>query len=90
MFSPAVRKGLLQKSQVDYEMSLDKIVTEYLRKQHALCRNPVVTCPPMSLFQYVTLSFLINLLQYIYSQSFQVTFLALISNLSQSLYRKYH
>ena len=33
------------------EMSLDSIVTEYLRKQHALCRNPVSMCPPMSLFQ---------------------------------------
>jgi hypothetical protein len=30
--------------------SLDKIVTEYLRKQHATCRNPVQTCPPFSLF----------------------------------------
>ncbi|KAL8603740.1 hypothetical protein ACOMHN_024356 [Nucella lapillus] len=35
----------------DYNMSLDNIVTEYLRKQHALCRNPVSTCPPMSLFE---------------------------------------
>ncbi|XP_074658215.1 DDB1- and CUL4-associated factor 1-like [Tubulanus polymorphus] len=32
-------------------VSLDKIVTEYLRKQHALCANPVVTCPPFSLLQ---------------------------------------
>ncbi|XP_076447473.1 DDB1- and CUL4-associated factor 1-like isoform X2 [Babylonia areolata] len=36
---------------VEYNMSLDNIVTEYLRKQHALCRNPVSTCPPMSLFE---------------------------------------
>lgn len=31
--------------------SLEKIVTSYLRKQHALCKNPVVTCPPFSLFE---------------------------------------
>lgn len=31
-------------------VTLDTIVTEYLRKQHALCRNPVVTCPPFDLF----------------------------------------
>ena len=31
--------------------SLDKIVTEYLRKQHAACQNPVVTCPPFSLLR---------------------------------------
>ena len=31
-------------------ISLDSIVTEYLRKQHALCKNPVVTCPPFDLF----------------------------------------
>ncbi|XP_062610768.1 DDB1- and CUL4-associated factor 1-like [Saccostrea cucullata] len=49
--SPAWRtKGHL-KGQGEYDMTLDKIVTEYLRKQHALCRNPVTTCPPMSLFQ---------------------------------------
>ncbi len=34
----------------EHSVSLDKIVTEYLRKQHALCRNPTVTCPPFSLF----------------------------------------
>lgn len=31
--------------------SLDKIVTEYLREQHAHCSNPVSTCPPFSLLQ---------------------------------------
>jgi hypothetical protein len=35
----------------EFSMSLDKIVTAYLREQHALCRNPVVTCPQMSLFE---------------------------------------
>ena len=32
-------------------ISLDSIVVEYLRKQHALCKNPVVTCPPFDLFK---------------------------------------
>lgn len=31
-------------------ITLDSIITEYLRKQHALCKNPVVTCPPFDLF----------------------------------------
>lgn len=34
----------------DYNVSLDQIVTEYLRKQHALCPQPISTCPTMSLF----------------------------------------
>lgn len=32
-------------------ISLDRIVTEYLMNQHALCKNPVVTCPTFDLFQ---------------------------------------
>ncbi|XP_076077249.1 DDB1- and CUL4-associated factor 1-like [Mytilus galloprovincialis] len=50
--SPAMRsKNFTLKLQgSDHDMTLDKIVTEYLRKQHALCRNPVSTCPSMSLF----------------------------------------
>ena len=32
------------------KVTLDTIVTDYLRKQHAICRNPVVVCPPFSLF----------------------------------------
>lgn len=32
------------------QLTLDAIVTEYFRKQHALCKNPVVTCPPFSAF----------------------------------------
>ncbi|UYV76205.1 VPRBP [Cordylochernes scorpioides] len=31
-------------------ISLDSIVTEYLRTQHSLCKNPVVTCPSFDLF----------------------------------------
>ncbi|KAH9512462.1 DDB1- and CUL4-associated factor 1 [Bulinus truncatus] len=34
----------------DYDVTLDKIVTEHLRKQHALCPQPISTCPTMSLF----------------------------------------
>ncbi|XP_060078486.1 DDB1- and CUL4-associated factor 1-like [Ylistrum balloti] len=50
--SPALRnRGNVGKATGEFENSLDKIVTEYLRKQHALCRNPVSTCPQMSLFQ---------------------------------------
>ncbi|XP_072307893.1 DDB1- and CUL4-associated factor 1-like isoform X1 [Eucyclogobius newberryi] len=30
--------------------TLDGIITEYLREQHARCPNPVTTCPPFSLF----------------------------------------
>ncbi|XP_023669197.2 DDB1- and CUL4-associated factor 1-like isoform X1 [Paramormyrops kingsleyae] len=30
--------------------ALDSIITEYLREQHARCKNPVTTCPPFSLF----------------------------------------
>ncbi|KAH3892821.1 hypothetical protein DPMN_016951, partial [Dreissena polymorpha] len=50
LFSPAIKREMMQRTHTEYEISLDKIITEYLRKQHALCRNPVVTCPPMSLF----------------------------------------
>lgn len=31
-------------------VSLDGIVTEYLMNQHALCKNPMVTCPQFDLF----------------------------------------
>lgn len=33
-----------------HSLSLDTIVKEYLRNQHALCKNPVVACPPFELF----------------------------------------
>ncbi|KAJ6222415.1 hypothetical protein RDWZM_000960 [Blomia tropicalis] len=32
-------------------ISLNSIVSDYLRKQHALCKNPVVTCPPFDLYK---------------------------------------
>ncbi|GFS09654.1 protein VPRBP [Elysia marginata] len=38
------------KQNVEYNVSLNNIVTEYLRKQHALCPQPISTCPTMSLF----------------------------------------
>lgn len=31
-------------------ISLDSIITEYLTNQHALCKNPMVTCPEFNLF----------------------------------------
>uniref|UniRef100_A0A4W4ERN5 DDB1- and CUL4-associated factor 1 n=1 Tax=Electrophorus electricus TaxID=8005 RepID=A0A4W4ERN5_ELEEL len=46
--SPAMKK------QMDRHLpsppALDSIITEYLREQHARCKNPVTTCPPFSLF----------------------------------------
>ncbi|CAH1785027.1 unnamed protein product [Owenia fusiformis] len=38
-------------SQQSYSISLDKIVTSYLRRQHMMCSNPVGTCPPFSLLE---------------------------------------
>lgn len=32
-------------------VTLDGIVTEYLRKQHSQCKHPVYTCPPFDLFK---------------------------------------
>lgn len=32
-------------------ITLDSIVTEYLMNQHALCKNPMVTCPQFDLFE---------------------------------------
>lgn len=34
-------------------ITLDSIITEYLTNQHALCKNPMVTCPQFNLFEYV-------------------------------------
>ncbi|XP_076666057.1 lisH and WD40 domain-containing protein mahjong isoform X3 [Andrena cerasifolii] len=31
-------------------ITLDSIITEYLTNQHALCKNPMVTCPQFNLF----------------------------------------
>jgi len=42
--------GLPLPKTTEYDVSLDKIVVEYLRKQHALCPQPISTCPTMSLF----------------------------------------
>lgn len=50
--SPALKK--LNESHLSTvphsSITLDSIVKEYFRKQHALCKNPVVTCPPFELF----------------------------------------
>ncbi|XP_039287323.1 DDB1- and CUL4-associated factor 1 [Nilaparvata lugens] len=32
-------------------VTLDSIITEYLTNQHALCKNPIVTCPQFNLFE---------------------------------------
>uniref|UniRef100_A0A146LRX2 DDB1-and CUL4-associated factor-like 1 n=1 Tax=Lygus hesperus TaxID=30085 RepID=A0A146LRX2_LYGHE len=32
-------------------VTLDSIVTEYLMSQHALCKNPMATCPQFNLFE---------------------------------------
>ena len=47
--SPALKKNVTNSSRKSV-VTLDSIVTEYLRKQHALCKNPIVTCPPFDLF----------------------------------------
>lgn len=39
-----------QPTHAPHSLSLDTIVKEYLRQQHALCKNPVVACPPFELF----------------------------------------
>uniref|UniRef100_A0A8C2L9F3 DDB1- and CUL4-associated factor 1 n=1 Tax=Cyprinus carpio TaxID=7962 RepID=A0A8C2L9F3_CYPCA len=46
--SPAMKKQLDR--HLPSPPSLDSIITEYLREQHARCKNPVTTCPPFSLF----------------------------------------
>ncbi|KAM4651260.1 DDB1- and CUL4-associated factor 1 [Discoglossus pictus] len=46
--SPAFRKQL--ERHVPSPPTLDGIMTEYLREQHARCKNPVAICPPFSLF----------------------------------------
>lgn len=47
--SPVMKK-LEAATSTTKSVTLDSIVTEYLRKQHALCKNPIVTCPPYDLF----------------------------------------
>uniref|UniRef100_A0A667X0K5 DDB1- and CUL4-associated factor 1 n=1 Tax=Myripristis murdjan TaxID=586833 RepID=A0A667X0K5_9TELE len=46
--TPAMKKQL--ERHLPSPPSLDSIITEYLRQQHARCPNPVTTCPPFSLF----------------------------------------
>lgn len=38
-------------------VTLDSIITEYLTNQHALCKNPMVTCPQFNLFEWVISNF---------------------------------
>nr|XP_014341962.1 PREDICTED: protein VPRBP isoform X2 [Latimeria chalumnae] len=46
--TPAMKKQLDR--HLPSPPTLDSIITEYLREQHARCKNPVTTCPPFSLF----------------------------------------
>ena len=46
--SPAIKKQLDR--HLPSPPTLDSIITEYLREQHARCKTPVATCPPFSLF----------------------------------------
>ncbi|XP_023181303.1 DDB1- and CUL4-associated factor 1-like isoform X2 [Xiphophorus maculatus] len=46
--TPAMKKQL--ERHLPSPPTLDSIITEYLREQHARCSNPVTTCPPFSLF----------------------------------------
>ncbi|KAK5623295.1 DDB1- and CUL4-associated factor 1 [Crenichthys baileyi] len=46
--TPAMKKQL--ELHLPSPPTLDSIITEYLREQHARCPNPVTTCPPFSLF----------------------------------------
>ncbi|GFS34728.1 hypothetical protein NPIL_80411 [Nephila pilipes] len=50
--TPALRKqgSAFPYAESQQSISLDAIVTEYLRKQHALCKNPMLACPPFDLF----------------------------------------
>ncbi|CAG2112664.1 unnamed protein product [Medioppia subpectinata] len=50
--SPVIKRlnEISSQTQNVSSISLDSIVTEYLRKQHSLCKNPVITCPPFDLF----------------------------------------
>lgn len=36
---------------LENQVSLDSIITEYLTNQHALCKNPMITCPQFNLFE---------------------------------------
>ncbi|XP_047124036.1 DDB1- and CUL4-associated factor 1 isoform X2 [Hydra vulgaris] len=44
---------LMQDNQIHdvNQLTLDSIVTGYLREQHAQCANPIATCPPFSLLR---------------------------------------
>uniref|UniRef100_A0A671X6U8 DDB1- and CUL4-associated factor 1 n=1 Tax=Sparus aurata TaxID=8175 RepID=A0A671X6U8_SPAAU len=46
--TPAMKKQL--ERHLPSPPTLDSIITEYLREQHARCPNPVTTCPPFSLY----------------------------------------
>lgn len=39
-----------EESSAEPRITLDSIITEYLINQHALCKNPMATCPQFNLF----------------------------------------
>ncbi|XP_075989036.1 lisH and WD40 domain-containing protein mahjong [Anticarsia gemmatalis] len=43
--------GLNEPTPSQHRVTLHTIITEYLYNQHALCKNPVVTCPQFNLFE---------------------------------------
>lgn len=42
---------LAETCKMNHRITLHNIITEYLYNQHALCKNPMVTCPQFNLFQ---------------------------------------
>lgn len=49
---PSIEKQTVLNPIEEFQSSvtLDTIVTEYLRKQHSKCKNPMLTCPPFDLY----------------------------------------
>lgn len=48
---PRIMKYDQNHQQPECHVSLDSIITEYLTNQHALCKNPMITCPPFDLLR---------------------------------------
>lgn len=48
--NPTTSTRLEEENSVPKAITLDSIITEYLTNQHALCKNPMATCPQFNLF----------------------------------------
>lgn len=48
--TPSSVQKLIETSNCPKNITLDTIITEYLTNQHALCKNPMSTCPQFDLF----------------------------------------